>query len=123
MPNVVLCAKCKKERTTYNDPRKGPTIIECKVCFESHKSWTFVREEQEESSDVAVLSPSNSDAGSPERGRERDANGSENGSPKPAPPVAKRAFEDNSEAKEEAKGESKPKEEKKKEEESCCSTM
>jgi hypothetical protein len=75
---IVECRQCNNRRTTYNDPRAGATMIECKArCFETHGNWEYKGEEAPAAPAAAAASPvrraesasdrSDSDDGSPER--------------------------------------------------------
>ncbi|KAK7200028.1 hypothetical protein NESM_000052200 [Novymonas esmeraldas] len=40
---IVRCQHCGVARKSYNDPRRGISVIECKrPCGNSHYDWTFV---------------------------------------------------------------------------------
>jgi hypothetical protein len=41
---IVRCQRCGVARKSYNDPRRGISVIECKrPCGNSHYEWTLVR--------------------------------------------------------------------------------
>ncbi|CAJ1990579.1 hypothetical protein LDHU3_29.1500:CDS1 [Leishmania donovani] len=41
---IVRCQRCGVARKSYNDPRRGISVIECKQpCGNSHYNWTYIQ--------------------------------------------------------------------------------
>ncbi|KAF8276053.1 hypothetical protein TcBrA4_0128510 [Trypanosoma cruzi] len=61
---IARCRQCGNSRRTYNDPRLGRSVIECKAaCYESHYEWDFVEEcKAEEAENTASSVPLPSEA-------------------------------------------------------------
>jgi hypothetical protein len=87
---TVLCNKCKKTRTSYNDPRLRRSVIECKAsCYESHYEWTYVSEEAEEGSPVASPVPAAAPALPPSSAQELVSQEARDGAEAPAEDISK----------------------------------